>query len=141
MRGGNNAKPTKLKLLEGNPGKRALPKNEPSPKLGRPSKPKCLTGEAAAEWKRVVPELESSGLLAKIDRPALTGYCISWAAVVRAHEKEQSDTLNLALTQLRQWCVMFGISPAARTRIQVKPTAPEESASDKARRTAADRSA
>lgn len=41
--------------------------------------PKGLAGEARAEWRRIVPELEGVGTLAKVDRAALIRYCTVWA--------------------------------------------------------------
>jgi P27 family predicted phage terminase small subunit len=45
----------------------------------RPAKPRALTGEAAAEWNRIVPELERSGILSTMDRALLVRYCTAWA--------------------------------------------------------------
>ena len=47
--------------------------------VARPTKPRSLTGEAAAEWNRIVPELERSGILSSIDRALLVRYCTAWA--------------------------------------------------------------
>lgn len=47
--------------------------------VARPTKPRSLTGEAAAEWNRIVPELERSGILSTIDRALLVRYCTAWA--------------------------------------------------------------
>lgn len=47
--------------------------------IARPPMPRSLPAEAKAEWRRVVPELESIGLLAVIDRGVLIRYCTAWA--------------------------------------------------------------
>jgi P27 family predicted phage terminase small subunit len=47
--------------------------------IARPVMPKDLLAEAKAEWRRVVPELEEIGLLAKVDRAVLIRYCTAWA--------------------------------------------------------------
>ena len=47
--------------------------------IARPSMPRDLPAEAQAEWRRVVPELEEIGLLAKVDRAVLVRYCTAWA--------------------------------------------------------------
>ena len=47
--------------------------------VSHPPKPRSLTGEAAAEWSRVVPELERSGILSTVDRALLVRYCTAWA--------------------------------------------------------------
>ena len=44
-------KPTNLKLIEGNPGKRPLPGNEPKPKPKAPSMPSDLDYQAKKTWK------------------------------------------------------------------------------------------
>jgi P27 family predicted phage terminase small subunit len=41
--------------------------------------PGHLRGEAKAEWRRVVPQLEEIGVLATIDRAVLIRYCTAWA--------------------------------------------------------------
>lgn len=46
---------------------------------GAPSAPSTLCREAKAEWNRIVPELNRTGLLAKVDRGALAAYCDAWA--------------------------------------------------------------
>ena len=47
--------------------------------IARPPMPRNLPAEAKAEWRRVVPQLESIGLLATIDRGVLIRYCTAWA--------------------------------------------------------------
>jgi len=47
--------------------------------IARPAMPKDLPEEAKAEWRRMVPELEEIGLLAKVDRGVLIRYCTAWA--------------------------------------------------------------
>ena len=47
--------------------------------VGKPNPPRILKGEALAEWKRIVPELERAGLLTLLDRALLTRYCVAWA--------------------------------------------------------------
>ena len=55
-------KPTKLRILEGNPSKRPLPKNEPEPDPTMPECPDWLMDDAKEEWNRVAPELHRIGL-------------------------------------------------------------------------------
>ena len=81
---GPSKKPTQLKILEGNPGKRQLTANEPAPPPAMPSCPPFLKGAGRQEWKRISFELYQLGLLTKIDRAALTGYCSSWGLYVDA---------------------------------------------------------
>jgi len=49
-----------------------------------PTPPTWLDREAAAEWRRVVPPLESIGVLSKVDRGVLASYCTAWSHAVKA---------------------------------------------------------
>lgn len=51
-----------------------------------PAPPKKFSRLAAAEWRRVVPELERAGVLNKIDRGVLVAYCTAWAHMTEAEE-------------------------------------------------------
>lgn len=69
-------KPHALKVLEGNPGKRALDiSGGINPRIEIPSPPAHLSKEAKKEWKRITPLLEELGLISKLDRAALGLYC------------------------------------------------------------------
>jgi len=80
-------KPTHLKLITGNPGKRKLNKNEPKPTAGIPPVPDHLSDEDKTEWFRVAAELNAVGLLTQVDRAALAAYCQAWADWVEAEEQ------------------------------------------------------
>lgn len=69
-------KPTVLKLLSGNPGKRSLNLSDGvNPRVEIPSPPRHLGKEALKEWKRITPLLEELGLISGLDRSALALYC------------------------------------------------------------------
>ena len=55
-------KPTALKVLEGNPGKRPLNDHEPIPPKGELKCPSWLLPEAKKEWKRLASSLEAMGV-------------------------------------------------------------------------------
>ena len=147
---GRKPTPTNLKLLRGNPGRRPINQREPKPAPKTPGIPTWLSNEARAEWRRVVPELDKLGLLARVDRAALATYCETWSTFVAAerliHEhgivilKKVQEALtdegvviiyqqpvkNPALmvardcaAQIRGFCAEFGLTPSARTRIEV----------------------
>lgn len=80
-------KPTHLKLITGNPGRRPLNKKEPKPEPGIPAVPVHLSDEAKVEWGRVANVLNDIGLLTKIDRAALAAYCQAYADWVEAEEQ------------------------------------------------------
>jgi len=130
--------PTALKKLRGNPGRRPLPKNEPEPEIVAPSCPKHLVGEARKEWRRMSKQLVELGLLSKIDRAALAGYCTVWGRHVEAEVELRKAGLivkeptsgypiqnpylaiaNTALKQMRAFSVEFGLTPSSRSRVTV----------------------
>jgi len=139
---GRKAKPTALKVLEGNRGKRKLNKREPKPAPGIPACPRSLSRRARQEWKRVTPELDRLGLLTVVDRAALAGYCQSWADYCEAVEwmekngrvmTVRDDKGNVRFTQavpqfgiavksldrVRAFASEFGLTPASRTRLSI----------------------
>ena len=66
---GRKPKPTALKELEGNPGRRPLNGAEPKPDRKAPRCPSWLEEEAKKEW-RVWAILEQMGLLTEMDMAA-----------------------------------------------------------------------
>lgn len=73
----NIRKPTALKLLAGNPGKRAINKREPKPK-GAPVAPNVLPIAALAVWNRLVMAMPS-GVYTDADHALLAAYCLAVA--------------------------------------------------------------
>lgn len=139
---GRPPKPAALKVLEGNPGNYPIPE-EPQPKKGAPKPPADLTGEAFAEWCRIVPDLEEIGLLAKVDRAYLIAYCEAWAnfnearADIRLHgtlvrgregnlvKNPATQVMKESLELMLKFGSQFGLSPVSRARMSV-PTKPDE---------------
>jgi len=135
-RRGPRPDPTALRLLKGNPSKTRISPREPRPKPGMPTVPTFLDVAAKREWRRVSRELRLLGLIALIDRAALAGYCQAWSRWAAAEEKVkefgmvikspsgfpvQSPYLgiaNTAMKHMRNFLAEFGMSPAARTRIE-----------------------
>lgn len=69
-------KPTALKLIAGNPGKRALNLSDGlNPRIEIPTPPKHLAKSALKEWRRITPILEELGLISGLDVAALSLYC------------------------------------------------------------------
>lgn len=90
-------KPAALKVLQGNPGKRALNLADGvNPRVEIPSAPKHLSTEAKKEWKRITPLLEELGLISGLDRAALGLYC---QAVGRLSELETAFNAKVRLQQ------------------------------------------
>lgn len=136
-------KPTALKVLAGNPGKRPLPTNEPTPEIAAPDCPAHLSEEARAEWLRIVPLLLTLRLLTKIDMVALAAYCVLYARWAEAERKVAeggtlvkvngqvipSPHLTIAtnsLKLLKDYLAQFGLSPAQRSKMHVEPAPVEK---------------
>jgi phage terminase small subunit len=72
---GRRPKPTRMKVLLGNPGKRRLNEDEPRPEPAVPECPVELGAVARTEWDRLVAELAPLRILTHLDRAALAAYC------------------------------------------------------------------
>ncbi len=132
---GRKPKPTALKLLEGNPGKRPLNEHEPKPPKGTIRCPTWLEAEAKKEWRRLAPSLEAMGVLTTADITAFAGYCQAYARWKEAEEfisqhgsifqtpsgyVQQVPQLSIAQQNLKimqSFCSEFGLTPATRSRI------------------------
>ena len=88
---GRKPKPTAVKKLEGNPGKRKLNTKEPNPGKGMPECPAWLLPEAKTEWIRLSEKLNQMGVLTEIDRSAFAAYCQSYARWKEAQEHINSE--------------------------------------------------
>ena len=80
-------KPTRIKELEGNPGKRRLPINEPIPPMDLPDPPSHLDAYALEEWGRVAEGLNAMGVLSTVDRAAFAAYCAAYSRWRAAEEQ------------------------------------------------------
>lgn len=146
MTAGRKPKPTHLKLVTGNPGKRPMPKSEAKVVPALPSPPPHLSDEAKVEWGRISEDLFKVGLLSHIDRAALAAYCQAygrWAQAERAiAEMAKRDqltgglmiktsngnaiqnplvgTANKAAADMVRFAAEFGMTPSARSRINAE---------------------
>jgi P27 family predicted phage terminase small subunit len=135
---GRRPKPTALKLLSGNPGHRPLNQAEPQPARVLPQPPNFLGPAARAKWNEMAPELHRIGLLTAVDGDALAIYCTLWARLAEAEAILEREGLVIegekgrgahpaaaiardCRTQLRAFAVEFGLTPAARSRLSIKP--------------------
>lgn len=136
-------KPVSLKLVTGNPGKRRL-KQTPAPSPGKVACPDWLNAAAKAEWRRVAPELERLGLLTRLDRAVLAGYCEAYARWAEAtkfiHENGQHymtpkgqlrqwpqvETAKQAEQAMRSFASEFGLTPNSRAKLSVEAREEEE---------------
>lgn len=132
-------KPTESKRRAGNPGKRPLNTAEPKPALKCPDPPRILQGEAGLEWVRITRLLTTLGLIAETDLAVITTYCIAWGEFCEAQEElNQHGSFTVEVGEngamqvhpalsirrkaektLLAMAGQLGLSPSARTRIQV----------------------
>lgn len=137
---GTKPKPTALKLVTGNPGRRPLNDREAMPPSVIPEPPKLLAGEALREWRRVTPLLAEVGLIALLDRAIVASYCTAYARWVEAEKVLVKEGLivkapsgypifspylaiaNRAMDQVRQMAEQIGMSGSARSRIKAADT-------------------
>ncbi len=76
---GRKPKPTAVKKLEGNPGKRKLNTKELVPAKGMPACPDWLMPEAKKKWERLAKLMNQMGVLTEVDMAAFAAYCQSYA--------------------------------------------------------------
>ena len=135
---GRKPKPTTIKVLEGNPGRRPLNGREPQAPPGIPECPEFLGEEARAEWFRMAKVLSDMGLLTLADRAAFTAYCVAYGRWVEAEKlvrkfgmvvkspvtgfPMKSPYLTVAdqsMEAMRKLLVEFGLTPSSRSRIKL----------------------
>jgi len=132
---GRKPKPTRVKKLAGNPGKRSLNKSEARIPASLPTCPAHLVREAKAEWKRMAQVLYKHGLLTEVDRAALAAYCQAYGRWVKAERMVTKHgmtdwtahgTLTVSpyvriarqsMDDLRKLCLEFGLTPSSRSRV------------------------
>lgn len=145
---GRKPKPTAIKELTGNPGKRALNKKEPKPAAGAPVCPAHLKGPARTEWQRLIAELAEMKLLSKVDRAELALCASAWGMYVKACNKIEKEgeviisdkggmyqnpwvgIRNKSMEQVHKFYTEFGLTPSSRVRVKVDaPNEEDEMAS------------
>ena len=136
-------KPTVLKLIAGNPGKRALPKHEPRFQNGVGSPPETLDSIGVQCWKRLSALLDRTGVLTQPDELALERMCDAYAdvhacrALVERDGRTYTTTgadgsklikqnpavgqLRAADTLFKSYLTEFGLTPAARSKVFATP--------------------
>jgi len=142
--GARGPRPTPTAILQARGSWRGeLNKEEPVPLPGIPICPAWLNADAKQAWDVLIPQLTSMRILSLIDTNALARYCQLWSRWIKAEQflQKYGDTyplkgedgtvkcimpfpqvaiaqkLSLALTKLEQ---EFGMTPSARSRIQVQ---------------------
>lgn len=141
---GPSPKPTNLKVLQGNPGKRELNENEPkynsSEELLKP--PSYLSNYGKKEWKRISPLLLKNGLLTEADVSALAAYCQAYNRWLEAEklirtygytamtdkgniiQRPEVGIANKAMDEMLKYGKEFGLTPSSRSSLHIDK--PEE---------------
>ncbi|MFT7372082.1 MAG: P27 family predicted phage terminase small subunit [Oleiphilaceae bacterium] len=133
--------PTHLKLVKGNPGKRAINKSEPKPPKGIPRCPAHLDAKAKIAWKNLAKYLDDMGVLTIADGYALERGCAIYARVrdlsaaikIKKYSYETVNAqgelahkahpevamLDRAETLFKSYLVEFGLTPSARSKVSI----------------------
>jgi P27 family predicted phage terminase small subunit len=132
-RSGRLPKPTQLKVLHGNPGKRQLNENEPKPETANAAAaPEWLDDVGREFWDEYAPELVKLGLLTLLDVPEFAAACeqhslhrklmkIVMRAPAGKRAKELEPRARHALSNRDRILARFGFDPSSRSRLSVAP--------------------
>jgi P27 family predicted phage terminase small subunit len=133
-------RPTKLKILKGEPNKDRINLNEPEAPPGAPERPNWLTAAGFREWARITEELGALTILSLVDRAGLWEYMKIWERAESAQRKIDRDGYFLkdrsgksyknpaisvveeASRQKRMYLESFGLTPSSRSKLVAKPT-------------------
>lgn len=137
---GRKPKPTALKEMAGNPGKRPISSREPKPEAFGSKMPEGLPIHGQIAWLRLVSVLEPMGLLTEADALALEDMCLHYGFMKSAAaslrrlgitiiDKDGITRKNPAhqifrehSAAFRQWATEFGLTPSSRTRLEMPDT-------------------
>lgn len=136
MKPGTKPKPTTLKILEGNPGKRALNVREPKPRKVLKAAPPWFDSMHTKIWEDTL-DAAPLGMLKQVDASVLVAYVCAYVIHQRATEELCSSELlieslmggvkanPLTLVQAKASTVMLraaaemGFTPSSRSRVVV----------------------
>lgn len=145
---GRKPKPTVLRMLQGNPGKRALNHEEPAYGPGAPDKPAFLDDFASEEWDRLTEMLVSARVVTKGDSGILIVAADAYSQLRQCQEflKKKSSLSydassvnggtsykpypevaqrNMARRQYQAALSELGLSPSSRSKIKTLPEPPK----------------
>lgn len=133
---GRKPKPTAMKELAGNPGKRALNTAEPDfTKVTDIDPPEWMTERAQKMWRHLVPELLKEKFLCVTDLHNVEAFCVAYDKWRMSEESVQEHGIiittesgtviknpaltaaNEALRQIATFGAQLGLDPSSRTRI------------------------
>jgi P27 family predicted phage terminase small subunit len=134
---GKRRTPVALKIVAGNPGKRALPEQ---PKVKKGNKelvpPDWLDDVGKEHWRWIVRELLDADIFSSIDKTSLAMYCDAYSRYQTANEKVKAHGMvlmnpktkipyispfwkvaNEAALLIHRYVVEFGMTPASRSKV------------------------
>ncbi len=153
---GRRPKPTAVRKLQGNPGKRPLNQDKPTPQPGEPPMPAGLSLAAQKEWRTIVAELLTLNVLSIVDGKALAAYCHNFsrwmeaeaeialhgliveepvtkgqgeAAVIVGYKYKRNPAVTIsndAQKLMKSFLIEFGLTPASRSRLRIEKKADED---------------
>lgn len=115
MQRGRRPKPTHLKIVTGNPGKRKL--NDAEPQSGGPvgDPPKNWNASQRALWAEIVT-MSPAGVLTESDR-----HIVELAVRLLAQIRGAKEVAPALATQFRTCLAELGMTPSARSRLSTAP--------------------
>lgn len=135
--GGRKPKPTTLKMISGNPGKRKLNQDEPEYEaIEVPAPPAWLSPIATDKWHELAPQLSGTKVLTDVDLHNLEMFCQAYSRWRDAEDlvsrmgvvvetpfgpkKNPACTIiNETSRQLSTFGAMLGLDPSSRSRIHI----------------------
>lgn len=144
---GRKPKPHRLKLIMGNPGKRALTADDVEPLDAIAPPPEHMSETAREEWHRVIAELFAMRIITRLDLTVLAAYCEAYAiwkeAKLELRRLEKMDgieaklgrhlmyrtkngnwvqtpligTMHKAASDMVRYAAEFGMTPSSRERV------------------------
>lgn len=140
-RRGPAPKPAALKLVDGTQRSK-INRAEPLPPDAAPAAPAGLSGQAREVWDKTVADLDAMKILSAVDAECISAYVAAvcshrsaaaaieadGGAIVRGEDgacrpHPAVRVQEAAGRTMRHWAQEFGLTPAARARIEVKPAA------------------
>lgn len=133
---GRKAKPTQLKILDGNPGNHKLNKNEPKPKIKLTDPPPWFNARQVKMWEEVIHDAPK-GLLKKVDRAVVEAYIcayLEWSDLVIELRSEDAvietrlggikpnpkiAIKNAASKEMLRAAAEMGFTPSSRSKVTV----------------------
>lgn len=141
MARGRKPKPTKLKVVTGNPGHRPLNENEPEPVLGIPDMPAWIEPfkHAVENWNTESAVLDDMGIISQADAGVLATRSFLYHQIVELsgdiktegttlesegrepkHNPKQKQ-LESIFKEYRTLGSLLGLDPSSRSKLHINP--------------------